>query len=392
MSRVFANVLALCTGSMLTIVLSCSSPAEKEDPATVSTDENTPSTSGVEQGVPTLRIGYFNGGRNTLLYRALDDGSFAKAGVQVELWATPFSNAPHFVQLPPTIDAFQKVKKKKKKYKEKFSTLARTTGPEIVAAMERGESDCGAVGESTFLEHVVEYEKPWVAVAQLGHDLDETPGKIVIARTGLEINQPEDFAGLSIASRYSGPFDRVMVREFLEVEGVDPTMMVIHDNVLPTDLHFGLKNQTYDFAFLHLHRAMVMVQNGKYQAYRNFDWIRASVSQALLVCPKSYVEAHRETLIRFMVGYKTRIDLEHALTNAEKEIYTGQKTREMNMLFFDGLNIPQYSSEPLVPLDTLELMQTLLVKHKVVSAKKSVAPYVNNDLMIEALQRYSNKD
>ena len=341
---------------------------------------------------PTIRIGYFNGGRNTLLYRALDDGSFAAANVNVELWATPFSNAPHFVQLPSTIAEFQKVKKKKKKYKEKFSTLARTTGPEIIAAMERGESDCGAVGESTFLEHVVEKEKPWVAVAQLGHDLDETPGKIVISRAGLDIASPDDFAGLSIASRYSGPFDRVMVREFLEAEGVDAASVVIHDNVLPTDLHFGLKNQTYDFAFLHLHRAMVMVQNGKYEPYRNFDWIRASVSQAILVCPKSYVEKHRETLIRLFVGYKKRIDLEHRLTDAEKSIYTGQKTREMNMLFFDGLNIPQYSVEPLVPLDTLELMQTLLVKHKVVSEAKSIAPYIDNDLMREALQRYFNKD
>ena len=64
----------------------------------------------------------------------------------------------------------------------------------------------------------------------------------------------------------------------------------------------------------------------------------------------------------------------------------------MNMLFFDGLNIPQYSVEPLVPLDTLELMQTLLVKHMVVSEAKPIAPYIDNDLMREALQRYSNRD
>ena len=372
-------------------VIGCTDNSIKTTSSSSKVDSSSVSTkSSVE--IPTIRIGYFNGGRNTLLYRALDDGSFANANVNVELWATPFSNAPHFVRLPPTIAEFQKVKKEKKKYKEKFSTLARTTGPEIIAAMERGESDCGAVGESTFLEHVVEKEKPWVAVAQLGHDLDETPGKIVISRAGLDVKGPDDFTGLSIASRYSGPFDRVMVREFLEAEGVDATSVVIHDNVLPTDLHFGLKNQTYDFAFLHLHRAMVMVQNGKYQPYRNFDWIRASVSQAILVCPKSYVEKHRETLIRFFVGYKKRIDVEHRLTDAEKDIYTGQKTREMNMFFFDGLNIPQYSVEPFVPLDTLELMQTLLVKHTVVSEAKPIAPYINNDLMKEALQRYSNRD
>ncbi len=330
-----------------------------------------------------LRVGYFHGGRNTLLYRAMDDGGYEREGVKVVFSATKDADDSIFYDLPPTILAFRMVTRQE----AGAGDFGRTTGPEIIAEMKSGRLDCGMIGESSFLL-VVNEGMPWTAIAKLGQDSRDAPGKVVIVRKALDIRGPADFKGLSIGSRESGPFDAVMVREFLLHQGVALDDVTILDQVPSARLKQMLDATAVDLAFLHLQVAADHVGDGTYELFPNFkyDFADPSLSQSLLVCRNDVILARRDSLLRFLRAYKRRVDYERALTPGDRAMNGRDKSLGMDLSFFVGFNLPQYSPVPTVELPTLEAMQALLVKHAYIPGAKPIAPYVDNSILLEAVK------
>jgi hypothetical protein len=183
------------------------------------------------------------------------------------------------------------------------------------AELEAGNLECGMIGESTFLT-VVDEGLPWSAVSRLGQDTRESAGKIVVVRSDLPIEGPADLRGLTFGSRESGPYDQVMVREFLLSRGVDPSSMVILDQVPPDDLERMLEDRELDLAFLHL-------------------VIAATIR---------------------------RVRHEQSLPARERSRFSGSRSFGMDLTFFEDFDIPQYSERPLIQVDLLAEMQRLLLK------------------------------
>ncbi|MFH1468655.1 MAG: ABC transporter substrate-binding protein [Pseudomonadota bacterium] len=328
-----------------------------------------------------LRMGYFHGGRNTLLYRAMDDGAYERAEVNVVFRATRSPDDPTFIDLPEHLRDFERAKSQKG-----AGMMGRTTGPQIVAELEAGRLECGMIGESTFLT-VVDEGLPWSAIAKLGQDTRESAGKVVLVRSDLDIEGPEDLRGLTFGSRESGPYDQVMVREFLLSRGVELSSVIILDQIPPDDLKRMLEDQELDLAFLHLVIAAQQVERGTYELYPGFafDFADPALSQSLLVCPNAVIAAHREALVRFIAATIRRVRYEQALPARERSRFSGSKSFGMDLTFFEDFNIPQYSERPLIQVDLLTEMQRLLLEHRMVDQARDIVPWVDNSLVEEAI-------
>ena len=342
----------------------------------------------VQKAEQPLRIGYFHGGRNVLVYRAWTSGWYDDVGLDIVLRATKQPESKEFFDMPKSADALAAAKKRRKtKY------FGRTTGPTIVGEMKKGGLDCGMIGESSFLL-VVDEGLPYTAVAKMGQDSREEPGKILVVRSDLDIKRPEDMIGMTIGSRESGPYDMVMTREFILSRGLRLDQLTILDQIPQQPLKDKLKAQELDLAFLHLHIASKMVTRGLYKRYPGFefDFADPALSQSLLVCKNTVIEDERSRLIQFIETTISRIVYEQALPEAQRRSHQGDKTKGMELRTFKGLNLPQYDPQPYIEVSLLATMQGLLVKHGIISKAKAIVPYVDNSLVEEALKRRGVKN
>ena len=340
------------------------------------------------QGEGGLRFGYFHGGRNMLLYRAMDDGAYQRAGIDVSFFARRDNASVEFHRVPESIDHLEFIRDTL----GDANNFGRTTGPEIMAEMQAGRLHCGMIGESSFLLAVDE-QRPWTAVAKLGQDTAESPGKVVLVRSALAIQGPADLKGLRVGSRASGPYDMVMVREWLEHQGVPQDQVILEDMIIQEELKRKLRDEELDVAFLHLHIAANFASRDSWETYPGFDFAFADpeLSQSLLVCRNDAIAEYRETLVRFLAAYKQRIDYEYGLSDQERSAFEGDKAMGMELTFFDGLNLPQYRAQPTITLPTLLEMQRLLVKHGVVDQAQPLEAMVDNSLIEEALARVAEQ-
>jgi ABC-type nitrate/sulfonate/bicarbonate transport system substrate-binding protein len=334
-----------------------------------------------EQSDPRLRIGYFHGGRNVLLYRAWIDDWFDKAGVRVVFRATHRPDSKEFHDMPRSAEELETLKKQ-----PDTRYIGRTTGVTIVGELKKGGLDCGMIGESSFLLAVDE-GLPYTAVAKLGQDTKDEPGKIVVVRSDLEINSADDLIGKSIGSRESGPYDMVMTREFVLSRGLRLDQMQIIDQIPQHPLKKKLQKQQLDLAFLHLHIASKIVARGLYKPFPDyaFDFAEPGLSQALLVCKNTVIAERRDELVALIRVYKRRIDYEQSLSQEARRSHQGDKTRGMELRTFKGLNLPQYDPRPVIDPNLLQTMQGLLLKHGVLTKPSPIGPRVDNSLVLEAL-------
>ena len=348
----------------------------EEQPTSAESAGPVPNVSG-----EVLRMGFFHGGRNMLLYRAWIDGWFDSAGLNVVLRATQQPQSTDFYDMPRSAEELTRLKKK-----PETRYFGRTTGPTIVGEMVKGGLDCGMIGESSFLL-AVDQKLPFTAIAKLGQDTREEPGKIVMVRANLNIESPDDLIGRSIGSRESGPYDRVMTREWILGQGLQLNQMTIIDQIPQHRLKKQLHQQDLDLAFLHLHIASNVASRGLYTAYPGFvfDFADPKLSQALLVCKNTVIAERRKELVRFIQVYKQRIDHEQDLSRVERLQFQGDKTRGMELRTFKGLNLPQYDPVPVIDLELLRTMQGLLVKHDILQERRPIEPMLDNALVREAL-------
>jgi hypothetical protein len=81
-----------------------------------------------------------------------------------------------------------------------------------------------------------------------------------------------------------------------------------------------IENATVDFAFLHLNRAVHVIQKGDYVMFPDyeFDFAKPEIAQAVLVCHKEILKRKRDSLKGFIRAYIKRIRYENGLSDAER--------------------------------------------------------------------------
>ncbi|MAE71434.1 MAG: hypothetical protein CME06_13325 [Gemmatimonadetes bacterium] len=343
---------------------------------------------------PPVRIGYFHGGRTQLLARIHNDYEFAAAGVEVKMWSRDL-NAEEFELMPHSIREFNA---------PGTDIVGKVRGTELIEHLLRDEYDLTTPGESSFIM-AMRQGLPVVAIAELGHDVRNQSGHVIMMRNGMPADHPGDYFGQVLVSRRAGPGDSIMLKEYLERIGVNLEEDIVQLDALPRDVAskdllpndfiyivdqlyepqwaIGTHNCVIDGGYFHLMGVPAKIKKFWIVAALQ-DWVDPELSHALIVSTPEYVAANRERLIRLMETYILRIKAEHALSYEERT-RRDEKGIQMAMDYY-GLNLPQYDIVPTVSVELLTMMARLLRKYGFIEEEIDVASFVDNSLVLEALE------
>jgi len=167
-----------------------------------------------------VKIGYFYGGRIHAIYRAYMNKLFEAEDIDVQLY-TQFLLQDDWYEVPKSHQAMLSILLPTSEGMAMGREFGKVTGIKIIEAMDQGLFAGGTPGESSFIYQVTK-GSPIIAVALLGHDDKNRPGKSIVVRQGLTINSPEDFKGKTFISRRAGPGDAIWLKEFIKSIGLDP--------------------------------------------------------------------------------------------------------------------------------------------------------------------------
>lgn len=316
-----------------------------------------------------VKIGYFHGGRSHGLYRAYVYDYFDNENVSVELYSQ-YLNEDEFLPVPKQ---YQDMKRNCKK------EFGRVTGLRIIKAIKKGILDGGTPGESSFVE-AVNKGSPLVAVAMLGQDVKDKPGKAFLLHKDIVINSPNDFKGKKFGTRRAGPGDRIFLSEYFKSIGLDPDKdLTIIDQIADNELGQMIKEKKIEGALYHLHSAIPRIESGQVYLYRPMDWLNPEISHALLVFRRDFVKEYPEEVMRVVRGYMKRIKYEYYLPE-EKRLEVKDVGLQMS-LHYKGMSLPQYNYPPLVNVDLLSQMQDLLFKYKIIESKIDLSRFVDNSFV-----------
>lgn len=321
---------------------------------------------------PTVRLGYFIGGRTTLFGRAFADGCFDREGVRVEL-ITRRLRGP-LMKVPKSL--------KEASALEHDRMFGKMTGTEIVAMLSRGELDGGFIGDGAFQE-AAHSGRPIVAVALLGHDSRDAPGHGIALRKGIRIRKPSDFAGLKLITRRAGPGDLLFLKEFLRKEGVPEKSVTITDQVDDDRIQAMLRDGRADGGYMHLMTIARLVEHKDVYVYRPMNWLNPEISLVLLVFRRDFLAANRDAVKKIVAGYMKRIAYENALPAHKREkTRRDGKTGVMN-LDFQGMSLPVYDYPPKVRPELLDEMQRLMVAHGLLKGTTDLSRFVDTGVVDE---------
>lgn len=323
-----------------------------------------------------IRIGYFHGGRIHLFWRAYIDKYFEDEGINMEFYSR-YLGRKELCRVP---DNFAEMQRRMGAGGE-ATYFGKQTGAEIIEAMEKGILDGGTVGEFTFIQ-AVSNNSPIVAVAELGHETIEMPAKAIAIRKDLIINSPEDFKGKTLICSRARSIDAIILRKFIETIGLDPQKDLTIINQARHDKQEDLlRENKIQGGLLHLHRIVSFVKKDLVYIYRKMDWLNPEISHALLVFRKDFVEAYPEIVKKIILAYMKRIKYEHSIPEEEKikEERYGLQT----VLYFQGMNLPQYDYPPLVSQDLLSEVKALSLKYKFIDKEIDLENFINNRFVEE---------
>lgn len=317
------------------------------------------------QEAPPLRLGFFLGGKTYALFRAFQDGSLESSGAGVVL-LSKYLDQEGYTLVPK--DSW---KLRKMRDTGKFGKLS---GVAVLRDIEWRIVDGGTAGESSFVQGVVT-GRPVVAVAALQHDLKETPAKAIVLRTGIKIERPGDFAGLTLASRRGGPGEEIMLREFLETLGGDVKSKIdIRSQVSEGDIDHLLATGEIDGGLFHFTTIYRVSAAGTGYIHRRMDWMNPELSQGLLVFRKDIIESNPRGVGRIVEGYVRRVRYETGLASGDPEL--------LRPLYLNhtvpGMSLPRVTTPPRVRVDLLEEVQRLLLKYGYIARTVELSHFIDN--------------
>ena len=311
------------------------------------------------------RIGYFQGGRVSIIYRTHINGFFSQEGITVKLYTGSLKDK-ELIKLPETHEEYNELSKSK-------LLLGKIRGTTIVDLMMEGIVDAGTIGESSFILKINQ-GAPIVAVALLGYF--NTPGKAIMVRKDVEINTPSDFKGRTLISRRAGPGDAIFLREFIEDIGLTPEDLNIIDQVDEDDSINWLKQGRIDGGLYHLMQVKSLVERDIAYIYRPMDWMDSALSQAVLVFNRDYVKNHPKKVQKVVSAYMKRIAYENNLP--EDEIDKSWSPGLTMKGTFQGMQLPQYDFPPKIRMDQLNEIQDLLFKYGYIDKKIEIKEFIDN--------------
>lgn len=339
-----------------------------------------------------VRIGYFLGGRTSIVMRLAELGDFESEGLKATLLTKRLREREFHALDRAALESDSGFRESK------------ATGVELIDGLLAGRWDLATVGESSFLAAAAAGE-PVVAVATLGHDVRGQSGHLFALRKGLKPGGPEGYRGLLLLSRRAGPGDRAMLREYLLRAGVDldadsvviprlprtreerallPRDKVLLAHEVDDDVMVSLARRGIaDGGFFHL-KPFESVAKQLYVVSPLEEWMNADVSQALLVCTRAYLRDPRgpETIRRFLRAYIKRVRRERALKPWERKAGHAHWARMDSST--PGLNYPQYDDVPIVKDYPLSEIVDLLRRHRLMKeGELPLSEYYDNSLVLE---------
>ncbi len=328
-----------------------------------------------------ILIGYFHGGRTNMLYRAYLYKYFEKEGVPGVTLVTKDLHDDEVYGV-----AKQHVRKQValKKAKDDTFYFGKISGVEIVDYVVEGYFHGGAIGESSFVQCASKGD-PIVAVAMLGHDTAESPGKGIILRKGLVINSPQDFKGKTLISRRAGPGDPIFLREFLKDIGMaDEKSIKIIDGVPENEAKALLIDGKIDGGLYHLKTLIKLVEKQAAYIYRPMNWMNPELSHALLIFRKDFVDKHPDLVQKVVNAYVKRVHYEKGLP--EDQIDRSKDKGLTMKLQFEDMTIAQYDMPPYVRVDLLNRMQELLIEYGYLKKGARLEDFIDNSFVEKAVK------
>jgi len=339
--------------------------------------------------------------------RAYANNEFEKAGLPVEFYTAKF-RSKEYKLIPRSITRFNE---------ESGGSFyaGKIRGTELTDGIIDDKLDMAMIGEGSFLEALYA-GKPLVAIAELGHDVKEHSGHVLIIRNGIKVKSPKDLLGKILVSRRAGPGDAAFLKAFLDKFGVDikkdilqlssaklpknleekkklPKDKVIVVDDLYEDLRDkGTTNGVIDGGYFHLQSLEDdWISRNFYLLQPLHAWADPELSHALLVCHKDYLRNNRQRLIKLIEVYIKRVKYEHSLSYEERTntSYNNPRIdRGLKMACnIQGLNYPQYDLIPTVSVELLYGVQRLLIKYGDFKEKNiQMGDFVDNSLVYAALK------
>ncbi len=322
-----------------------------------------------------VRIGYFHGGRTRQFYRAYVNKYFEKENVRIRLF-TKTLRRQGLLEAPETYGEWKAIAAKDPYYGD-------LTGPEIVDAIVKGELDGGTIGEASFLLAVNRGE-PIVAVSNMGHNVKGEPAYAIVLRKGVKAEKPADLKGRTFISRLSGPLDNVMIRSFIESEGLKTSDVKFVDEVLHDEQFVMLKTGKADGGFFHLHATKRFLKNDIGYIYRKFDWINPDAASGILVFHRDFVKNNRDVVQRIVNAYAKRIKYENSLSLEEKK-NPKDEGPELVDFAIKGMGLPQADYPPRMRPDMLDIIQDLMLKYGEIKERADFTRHIDFSFVDKAV-------
>lgn len=327
---------------------------------------------------PTLRIGYFLGGRTMLIYRAFIDNYFEKEKLNIVI-VTKQLNSEIWMEYDQT----------NKNTILSIPKNARATGNELFKLTKEKFTDMAFVGEASFLKACTAGE-PIVAIAQLGAD-EGDGGHAIVIKKGIKIKGPKDLEKIVWGSRRSSGGDDIFLKEFLLKEGVDLSKVKFIFNIDDDKINKFLKSGKIQGAYHHLMHVLIADPLDILYVYRSLNWVNPAVSQALAVVTREYYENNRSTLKKFIRAYMKRTAYEHSLPKKARSKgidYAAEKPGyKMNLeemeVDYNGMNLPQYPKIPTIRKSINDEAVDMFYRHGFIDKKVDLTKCYDNSLVKE---------
>ncbi|NNN05263.1 MAG: ABC transporter substrate-binding protein [Elusimicrobia bacterium] len=322
-----------------------------------------------------IRVGCFFGGRSYVLFRAYLHGYFEREDAPAVFYSR-YLGETDFVPVPRSQPKMQLMRSGPGPRRN----FGKVTGDALVRALEAGDFDAVTVGESSFIA-AVSRGAPLVAVAALARSARGRPSEAIVLRKGVVIRSPADFRGKRLAGRRSGPGgEAIFLRRFVESIGLDPRRDVtLIEDVDEDSLRRDFRDGSIDGALCRVEMTAQLVRDGFGVVYRPMDWVDPALSQGLIVFRRDFAARHPDRVARFVRAYARSVHDEALVPQSTRAAETSKGLR--TVLRFDGLDLPQADDPPLVRLDLLKQMQTLLVQDGVVAKAVDLTPFVNSGFL-----------
>ncbi len=371
------------------VVLSCSRTEEVSKVETPSTQVVKPVEQVVVSTLPPkkkienpIRVGYFHGGRCHTLYRALLYGWLEREDAPLHLYTSFLEDQFNFQKVPDDHQTLVNLRAEK--------DFGRTRGTSIVEAIMKGDLEGGTIGESSFIDSV-QKGYPIIAVAELGHDFQDLPGKVILTRPGFEPKSAEDLRGKLLITRRAGPGDAAFLKEYLIQNGLEPGKDV---TVLDQDPdHFQqrwLEEGVIDGGLYHLWGIRKILDAGNANIFKTMDWFNPEMSQSILVFRKDVIENRPEDIQKIVDGYSKRLLFEEAMS-IEEQTHPHPKGPNGGLVIYleyRGMRLPAATYPPLVEPELLEGMQDILVRHDAFEQSAELRGYIDNAFVDDFMSRY----